>query len=639
MDTSNTIHLLKGTLKVKAHGYWYTSGGEKGAFGFYPHLKDREGYPIFPDTQLHGDLRMAAKWLTEIDPRFNKDIIIEIFGDEPEGKTRKVPSKVYLTDLTLSPDSKKKWVSQRLEVKPRISIDDSTRTVEKHMLVNMEMSYLEGLELEAGIYLGFFDSKDKLDEAKKLIESSVVLLSGFGQSRSRGYGRGEVNVTWKEEGFTYSPSPHNDIPSSFKYVLKNLVNLRNKPVHPGSTQFIESKRIIPAEKFKGWFINTYNTIFGTWPDDEQVSSISFPDLNPSFIKDEKNIIPGITPPMTTLKNEEGKIRDVAGQKSLMEMEDQENFFKTKTKPLSDEYFVTDSEPPLAFTVSTERRIRNQIGDGFATAKTQGLFVQELIHADTCFSGTITFKRTIDLDFLQRALFILKNIKPVIAGCIFEVVTVENAKYIQAQEGKFFLVTGPLPFSSTYLNYTSNRYVQESQRTTLHANIITLDTQRRYNTTLNRPKRPRIYIRPGSVLINSLQEADKKQVVSWCGFGKSIEEYKGKIATATHSGSKQDQSKQKFLSYVYELEKSITRAQLGFLKEFLNKKRDIKDIEKIARERREKYQEKNNKDWAALYGDIMKHIKEDPSGNSMRAFINAFLDEVFSYKWKEKGGGK
>jgi len=639
MDTSNTFYLLKGTLKVKAHGYWYTSGGEKGAFGFYPHLKDREGYPVFPDTQLHGDLRMASNWLTQIDSRFKKTIVIEIFGDEPTGKTRQVSSKTYIADLKLTSESKKSWKSERFEVKPRISIDDSTRTVEEHMLVNMEMSYLEDLELEAGIYLGYFDSKDKLDEAKKLIESSAVLLSGFGQSRSRGYGRGEVSVRWDdEEKYTYTPTFHNDIPTSFTYTLKNLVNLRNKPVHPGSTQLIESTRIIPAEKLKSWLVKTYNAIFGTWPDDEQISSISFPDLCPALVKDNKNIIPGIVPSMTTLKNEEGKIRDVSGQNTLPETEDQENFFKTKTKPLSLDHFATNSDPPLVFAISTERRIRNQIGDRFTTAKTEGLFVQEFIHAGTCFSGTVTFKRTIDLDFLQRALFILKNIKPTMGGCVFDIIGMENRKDTPAGNGKYFLVTRLLPFSDTYLDYTSNVYVEGSKRTYLQANMIAMDTQSRYNTTLKRPKRPRICIRPGSILINSPQ-VDEKHIVSWSGFGKSIEKYASKIAVAATGGSKQDQKEQEIPKHLNELKKSITRAQLGFLKEFLNKKRDIKDIEKIASERYEKYQEKEKKDWALLYGDILKLINDDRSGDSMRVFINSFLDEVFRYKWKEKGGDK
>ena len=65
----------------------------------------------------------------------------------------------------------------------------------------------------------------------------------------------------------------------------------------------------------------------------------------------------------------------------------------------------------------------------------------------------------------------------------------------------------------------------------------------------------------------------------------------------------------------------------------------KDIEKIASERYEKYQEKEKKDWALLYGDILKLINDDRSGDSMRVFINSFLDEVFRYKWKEKGGDK
>ncbi|MCX7634715.1 MAG: hypothetical protein N2Z74_03100, partial [Syntrophales bacterium] len=55
-----------GVLRVTAQGLWFTAGGDKGSFGFYPHLRDRRGLPVYPDTQLHGDLRMAASWLQHL---------------------------------------------------------------------------------------------------------------------------------------------------------------------------------------------------------------------------------------------------------------------------------------------------------------------------------------------------------------------------------------------------------------------------------------------------------------------------------------------------------------------------------------------------------------------------------------------
>jgi len=636
MDQPKKIYLAQGTLKVKARGYWYTSGGEKGPFGFYPHLKDREHYPVFPDTQLRGDLRMAVKWLTEMDSRFNKEMIVEVFGGEPTGKTRQVPSRVYLTDLTLTRDSKDKWVSQRFEVKPRIAIDDKTRTVEEHMLLNMEVSYLDGLDLEANIYLGYFESKEKLNKAKDLIEFSLPLLSGFGQSRSRGYGRGEVTLKWdKEEEYAYTGDAQEEIPSSLNYVLKNLVNLRNKPVHPGSTQFIESVRIIPGEKLRGWFVKVYNALFGTWPEDEQIASIEFPDLYPAIVGVDGEILRGITPPMTTLKNELGQIGDILSKTPLLENEDFENFFRTKTKPLPDDYFVTTTDPPIAFTVSTERRIRNQIGDRFVTAETAGLFVQELIHAGTCFAGTILFRDIKQKDFLQRALFILKNVKPIIGGSVFDILSFEGRNESRNGNGDYFLVTRPLPFCRGYLDYTSEKYVVQGDRVTLQANIIAVDTLRSYNTTLNRPKRPKICVKPGSVLLNRPKGVDERSITSWIGFGRSIEEYKPAIEVTPTSAVKEEKKKPELPTFVNDLKRSVTRAQLGFLKEFLNRSRDINDIRKVAEERSKKYREKDKREWESFYNHILNLINGDSSGNDLREFIGAFLEEVFEYKWEER----
>ena len=41
------LYLAHGKLTVKAKGYWFTAGGAKGSFGYYPHLKDDEGFPYY----------------------------------------------------------------------------------------------------------------------------------------------------------------------------------------------------------------------------------------------------------------------------------------------------------------------------------------------------------------------------------------------------------------------------------------------------------------------------------------------------------------------------------------------------------------------------------------------------------------
>ncbi|MEA1969846.1 MAG: hypothetical protein U9N77_16720, partial [Thermodesulfobacteriota bacterium] len=86
-------------LTVKAAGYWYTSGGVKGSFGYYPHLKDDHGLPFFPDTQVRGNLKTAVQWYCNlIGTPFPKNL----FGEEG------VPSASLLKvgDLVLTPNSR-----------------------------------------------------------------------------------------------------------------------------------------------------------------------------------------------------------------------------------------------------------------------------------------------------------------------------------------------------------------------------------------------------------------------------------------------------------------------------------------------------------------------------------------------------
>ncbi|MCP4107478.1 MAG: hypothetical protein GY749_18365 [Desulfobacteraceae bacterium] len=81
MENKN-LFLAKGKIKVSAKGYWFTAGGEKGSFGYYPHLKSPDRYPVYPDTQIHGDLRMSASWLSDLcHPTVSKDMTELIFGN------------------------------------------------------------------------------------------------------------------------------------------------------------------------------------------------------------------------------------------------------------------------------------------------------------------------------------------------------------------------------------------------------------------------------------------------------------------------------------------------------------------------------------------------------------------------------
>src|SRR3990172_12679612 len=135
----NKLYLAIGELKVTEKGYWFTSGGDKGAFGYFPHLKDRDGYPVYPDTQIHGDLRMAATWLNQLNGQSDEALIDEVFG-----KTgRDFASLLKMTDLELAEEFKNREPQTIYEVKARIDMDEDTRTSAENMLVNLEFAYLE----------------------------------------------------------------------------------------------------------------------------------------------------------------------------------------------------------------------------------------------------------------------------------------------------------------------------------------------------------------------------------------------------------------------------------------------------------------------------------------------------------------
>jgi len=637
MDNKKTIYLQKARLIVRAHGYWYTSGGEKGPFGFYPHLKDMAGYPVYPDTQLHGDLRMAARWLSKIEDAFTDAMIIEVFGDEPKGRTRQVPSKLFLTDLTLDKKSKEKWEPKRFEVKPRIAIDETTRTVEEHMLVFQEMAYLEGLTLTADVYLGYFKDKEALDKARNLIDSTIPLLSGFGQSRSRGYGRGELSIQWDDvEFYSFEQEERSDLPDAVLYTLKSLVHFRNKPVEPGSTQFLPARRVISSEQIKGWFSRIYFDLFGVWPSVHEMGLIEFSNLYPS-LTDSSSVSIGYPSAMTTLKNEENKVRDILNREITQaekDVEDSENFFKTKTKPLSEDYFITSNSNLKTFKVETERRIRNQIEDNFATSKEGGLFVQELIKKDTSFGGIIRINKEKGFeDFLSRAVFIIKKVKPIINGCLFQMDYKETTRDMADTEGPWLAVK-PISFNPEVLNFFGCGYEKQGERIVLNgANIITLKSIKRYNTTLKRPKRPRITIKPGSVLLSDAGVFKKDSLVAWKGFGKDLEMHIPTDSSLQRSHRKKEKPQFEISKDILEELKNMTPSQAGFLKEFLNRHRKIEEIKRLSDKRKEKYDKKVKKGLSELYGIISNYCTKDTTGNTMRQYIDYLLDEIFKHQRK------
>ncbi|MCP4347891.1 MAG: hypothetical protein GY795_20505 [Desulfobacterales bacterium] len=596
MEKKNkNLFLAKGKIKVSAKGYWFTAGGEKGSFGYYPHLKSPDRYPVYPDTQIHGDLRMSASWLSDLcDPIVSKDMTELIFGNP--GRSR--PALLRTTDLELCPDSKKtKKPEDFFEIKPRIQIKESTKTVQEHMLADRELAFLEGCILESQIYLGYFDEEEKLEQACDIVCASAKFLSGFGGFRSRGYGRGVVEVNWTGmEPVELPDTLENPARSSFSYFLTALVHFRNKPVEPGETpQVINSRYHISAGQIRGWFVKTYHDIFGDWPSWKDMAGINFSTLYPS----DRNIL-AFPPPISTLKRENEEIEDRWGR--IQEQKD-------KIKPLDPGTFVTCETPVPSVTdnIRKEFRMRNSMDEPFIT-KDDGLFVQEFVGKDTCFGGLVRMKNSAD-EFSKKAWFILENTKPVIKGTIFEPSTGDAAEFERG--ARAFLLTEPISFDFSMVPGAGS---QEQ---------IMLASHRRFNTTLRRPRRNRIVAEPGSVVTDSYENCS----VPWSGFGKKIQPAKPEQPADDRSGSTQA----RFVEDRCEFK--ISRSQAGLLREYLNPLLSENIIRENLTARIKKYEEKSQEQMQKLLKKIKTRL--DISVEDMRAFIVNYLEELAIHWWFEK----
>lgn len=542
--------LIKGTLEVTAKRYWYTSGGEKGSFGFYPHLKRIEGgkvFPIFPDTQIHGDLRMAAEWLSrrsssesgsaqvegqkdaldsgsrigvrdrphrkdEEDPpnepeqsqQFSEDLVKRVFGKEGS----QAPSLFSITDLELTEGKKPEWSSTRFVVKPRSEIEDTSRTNKDKMLAFREVSYLEGLTLNASFCMGYCKETSEYcketseaDSALALLRASLDLLSGFGANRSRGYSRGIFEIKDVETVRIAAPGHSQPAKSRrFRYTVKPLVNFRNKPINPANIQLIRSEKVISERQMKAWFANTFHDLYDDWPSPQQISTIRFSSFYPAL-----GNIPAFPPSFSTVQFEDDSMKDNYDQKSKDDdPNEQENTVRSKAKPPKEGIFLTNEETPSAFKVKAEKRFRNSMDDKFVTLETGGLFAQEFIRAGQSFCGTVSLEGK-DADFESKAFFLLEKAYPKINGAFFEP-SLEDLEEQETTTGKTdlpFVLTEPLEFS------------QERMKKGIQ---VRLDSMRGYNTTLRRPRRNRIVFSPGSLMS---EDVDGRAIV-WKGLKHTVE---------------------------------------------------------------------------------------------------------------------
>lgn len=631
---SNNLYLLKGKLTVQAKGYWFTAGGQKGSFGYYPHLKDESGHPIFPDTQIHGDLKMAANWLIRVDNTYDKQLMEKIFGAD---RNQTGSSLLKVTDLRMKT---RNHPEKLFENKPRIKIDDTTGTVQKQLLAFRELAFLEGRELEARLYLGYFSSEDEMHKAKKLVSACVDFLSGFGGFRSRGYGRGTVRVDFEQEE-TVTAEPVESVESHLPYMIKALVNFRSKMVDQGNSQQLSTLYHITSGQFRAWFVNTYHAMFGQWPDFKDLSSIIFPTLYPCM----ENAF-AWPAPMSTLKNENDRVADLQGKDEAGQEPNQpeENFFNTKTKGLGNGYYVTN-EPAVSEKIQTEYRVRNSMDDCFIT-RDDGLFVQELVKKDTCFGGVLEF-RTPDTEFSQKASSILMHVKPVIKGTLFALCLPEPEAPSWWNEplessATAYLVTEPVKFHPELLPDEALETRDTGNSSAASNHQVSLKTFQNFNTMLGRPRRNRIMIEPGSVFGYAIPG----HTITWSGFGRSHipfgsrhehenKEKDGLVRTITHTGQETKRVRSKLSRGGEWADKNwvITRSQAGLLRQYLHPGLDPEYIRQNLEERIEKYEAKSQE--TLLLEQILSKLKSPNGMTAMKSFITEYLDELAIYLFENK----
>lgn len=627
---------LKWNLKVEGIGYWYTSGGAKGSFGYFPHLKEWvEGkvYPIYPDTQVLGNLKAAAFWLTKLRPElYPVDLVTEVFGDRNVG-TEEVPkpSKIFVTDLRLSDRSK--WDANRFQIRPRIEVGEG-RTVEKNMFVQFEMAYLEGVELEADIYLVGAFEESELARAKRLVEDSTKYIPGFGAFRSRGFGKGRVNIVESkiEENKIYGNN--GDL---FIVKLTSLVNFRNRQVEPGRKQLINCNPIISKDKFKAWLFKSYWERYGSWLDMPTAEKIYCSSFRP--IPSDYDFIT-VSAPTTSLKNERGEILDLSSLHE--EINENENFFATKATALPSTVFVTDELKPRTHELKIDKRVRNAMDEAFKTLSKGGVIVQEFIPAGTTYSGILKVK---DNEALKERLFeIFSKDLALINGCIFRIeVRPLKPHCVEYKTGEPLLITEACHFTPQFntINYKTSEFAKVGNRFEKpNANRVRLSTHRSYATSLNRPKRPKIVVEAGSVIynINSLAPAYREYTLPWQGFGKHlrVDQTPAEPGAVGEQVVKVPQEVNEVANSL--LSEGITRSQLGFLRGFLNENLDRSYVTQVVRDRIEKYGDKGMLGYVKLYKALGNYLEANDLVG-MRHFIDELLGFLFVKLWEKRRGIK
>ncbi len=610
--SDKNFFLLSGNLRVAAKGYWFTGGGAKGSFGFYPHLKDEHGIPVYPDTQIHGDLRMAAGWAEKLRGTPDTGLIDLVFGKSGN----ETASLLHVGDLTIEDFST--WNVKRFQIKPRIEIADDSRSVEAKMLMFFEAAWLEGLRLTAPVYVGYFIDETKANEAKTLLENACRLLSGFGALRSRGYGRGSVTLSGLKIDKIKLDETIKALEGEHNVFLTALVNVRSKPVAVERMQLVGTNTTISAEQVRAWLVKTYWQVTGDWPTDKAMADISFSTLYPSG-KEKRVVLPA---PMTTLRKEgvAGTIDDYWDRppetkrvgSMVQTVEGATDNDKTKLKPLKPGSVVTANKIIVQNTLSV--RMRNAIKDTFLT-KDEGLFAQQYLPAGTVFCGSVKIGDKAS-PFIKKAAMILSSINPVINGVLFKTKLAQKAAAETAVLDAR-VVVDPIDYDlSKYKNIDDKESFQ-------------IGSLRRYNAPVGRPRRNRPAILPGSVLTR-----DVPQAVRWSGFKQSnLSVLK---STANNNGAtSQNAAPLVQLPAGVKWDK-ITRAQAGHLREILNPDNVNPDV--LTNYLDSLIEKHSKKKSGAGYEQLYNHLKDalDNRGvQGLRILTVAILDQLKLTWWETK----
>lgn len=619
MFMSRRVFLAEGLLKVRARGYWFTLGGEKGSFGYYPHLKDPQGLPLYPDTQLKGNLRMALRWLWNLNGQKE---------DTRDEKLDLIFNRVLVTDLVLK--NPHQWRPQRWQVKPRIEIEEGKRVVKGHMLAFSELAYLDGLELQAKVYLGYFteDEREMFLKIKDDLSEAVSLLGALGGSRSRGYGRGEFTLQWQQDMEFYYEGQEDPPSGEVLYLLHCLVNFRNKPIKPGSYQNVTTLLHISQRQLRGWLTRAYQMLFGQWPSVEDMSSLQLWDLYPTagpFLS--------VPAPRSLLKTSDNRFVDTFSRRPSPEVSEentQEAMFMTKTKPPGEGTFILLKNPPEAFVVSPQARIRNHLGDDFMSLKEGGLFVQEFLPEGTSFSTLLRFKDR-GSEFSRRVWFILKTLLPRMKNCLFraEALTFEPPQ----SEDQWAVLYEPVPFKEGFLDTEELPWMVDESSPAPKAYrpggpFCKIQSVFEYNEALKRPRRPKIVVAPGSVVKADL--APDATLSRWW-FDKEIKAPERGPERPTLERPSEEVSPE--ITRMADNLRDLTRSQIGILRGLLEPYGDPEVLKRELQDRIDKYAKKGKKEMETLYEKLLKLLRSDPSGQRMREFIEALIEELRFRKWQ------